>query len=366
MKKISFIRTMFFTAVLAFSFACFSSPGILYAQDAETSVPDLTQEESQPLRELYGLPSEGAEVQPDSNFLSAPILAGEEPSPAMYYLSAIFGEYWWIIVALYFIVLLFIVFILYASVFKQYKRFSREQAVAFGWNTAKKHIWFFVLVSLIQIIIYLALFFVFALLVEPTSFGIPQVKDSIPYAWWYVGALIVATVFFFVLFTLGTTRISLTFIDGARARIADLFGAIVYMPKFILAALLYYLIIFGPYILLEVVVYFLKNFFNPFQLVIGYLTLGILFAIPVSYWIMKFYIFYIIVVDKKVWPIKALKLASRYSKGARTDLALFVALLTALNIIGFNVPLWLGLFMSMPLTSLAFAHAYRQLEKSSQ
>ncbi len=352
--------------VLVFSFFGFLPIQPLAAQDTEGQIPKLTEQELQQFQDLQAPATDSGY---DYSGGSAPSLGGgglNTTSILLGVLGSMFGGYIWILVVLYFLLLLCIAFILYASVFKRFKRFSREQALVFAWNETKKHIWFFVLITLIQIIIYAVLFILLSTFFTISPYlPIPILKDTIPYAGYYATALSVVFLFFFLLFIAGTTKISLKFTDGTRANVGNLFTAITYLPKLILAAILYWLIIFSPSILLGTAAYYLRNTLNLLQLGIGATVLGFLLAIPVAHLILKFYLYYIVVIDKGVWPIKALKIASQYSKGAKTDLSLFLVLLIAITSVGSNVPLMLGLFMAAPLTSLALTHAYRQLEKGT-
>jgi len=177
-----------------------------------------------------------------------------------------------------------------------------------------------------------------------------------------VVAFLVA-VFFFLLFSVGLTRVSLKAHDGKPFGIGDLFNGVGLVFKYFLTSVLNFLIVVGPFIVLQIVVGVLKDVFPETVLLIGGLVAALLLAIPVSILLMKFFLSGIVVVDKGVWPITALKLSSQYTARAKTDVALFNILLLGINLIGFNVPLMLGLFVTLPVTYLAYAHMYRQLEK---
>lgn len=257
----------------------------------------------------------------------------------------------------YLLILLLIAVIFFVSVFKKYKRFSREQALVFGWNMMKKHIWLFVLISVVQLLVW-AVFGVFAYL--STRFGPGQV--SLP---WIAGmiAYVLLAFFFFLLFSVGLTKISLKAHDGKAFGVSDLFTGVGLVFKYLLAGIVNFVIIVGPFIVLRVATGFMKDLFSETVLLIGGLVAALLLAIPVSILLMKFYLWGIVVVDKGLWPLAALKLSSQYTARAKTDVALFNILLLGINLIGSNVPLMLGLFVSTPVALLAYAHMYRQLEK---
>jgi len=67
-----------------------------------------------------------------------------------------------------------------------------------------------------------------------------------------------------------------------------------------------------------------------------------------------------IVIERKVWPMEALKESWRLTKGHWLKLFLLALTITALNIVGAMV-LLVGLLVTAPLSILAMVHAYRTL-----
>ncbi|MBI2484425.1 hypothetical protein HYV71_04555 [Candidatus Uhrbacteria bacterium] len=257
----------------------------------------------------------------------------------------------------YILILLLIALVLFIAAFKNYKRFSREQALVFGWNAMKKHIWLFVLIFIVQLIVWavFALLAYFAMKYGPATLSVG----------WIIGNLliIVIALFFFLLFSVGLTKISLKALAGKPFGVADLFNGVNVLFKYFLAGVVYFVIVAGPFIVLRIALGLMKDLFSAQVLLIGGLVAVLLLAIPVSLWFMKFFLWGIVVVDKGVWPLTALKLSSQYTARAKTDVALFNILLFGINLIGSNVPLMLGLFVSFPVTLIAYGHMYRQLEK---
>ncbi len=383
-KKIAFF---FVVLTLAMSLTGSALYAQLDAQGARGDSPTLSAEELQQLQELYntqdagssldggygtpidygsGYPGDASSGLGGLGMLGA--LSGGGMMPLLGLVAASLGDMMWIAVVLYLLALLSIVAVLYASMFRKFKRFSREQAMVFGWNMAKKYIWFFVLIIVIQLAIFMPLFILFVLGMGVPSIGFNAGSPGIfaPYTTPVLWALGVAIAFFIALFSLGISKITLALVDGGKPRVADLFTGIVVMPKFIASLIVYVLMILLPYILLGVVTSLLADKVSPLQLFIGGSVIAILLAIPVSNFVLRFYMFHIVVVDKKVWPLKALKLSSQYSKGTKTDFFLWLSLLFAIGWAAGGVPLALGVFLAYPLTSLAYTHTYRQLEKSSQ
>lgn len=93
------------------------------------------------------------------------------------------------------------------------------------------------------------------------------------------------------------------------------------------------------------------------MVVVGFILLIIPGLIALSMFAFTKYI----VVDKKMGPIEAMKESLRITKGNRLEILFFLLLAVIINVIGM-LPLMLGLLVTIPVTVLAFAHAYRMLE----
>ena len=91
----------------------------------------------------------------------------------------------------------------------------------------------------------------------------------------------------------------------------------------------------------------------------------VLLIVPGIIAILTFLFVPYIVIDKQLNPIEALKESARITKGARWELLLLVLLAFVLNIVG-AIALLVGLFVSIPVTTLALVHAYRTLEAKAK
>jgi uncharacterized membrane protein len=87
----------------------------------------------------------------------------------------------------------------------------------------------------------------------------------------------------------------------------------------------------------------------------------ILLIIPGIYLALRFIFVPYLVVDRKMGVGAALTESSRMTDGRKWQLLGFVALLILLNIVG-AILLLVGLLVTMPVTMIALAHAYRTLE----
>jgi uncharacterized membrane protein len=67
-----------------------------------------------------------------------------------------------------------------------------------------------------------------------------------------------------------------------------------------------------------------------------------------------------IVIERELGPIDAMKESRRITRGHKWQLLGFLLLLVLINLLGL-LALVVGMLVSIPVSSLAFAHAYRLL-----
>ncbi|MCU4137487.1 MAG: putative membrane protein [Thermodesulfobacteria bacterium] len=199
------------------------------------------------------------------------------------------------------------------------QKFSKSEAIRFGWTTTKNNLGFFI-----------ALLIVIGLFYFVLDFIIELIKDE---------ALILSSIMSIVFWVLdmviqmGLIRISLRFCDNEKGEFADLFSCFPLFFKYLFGSILYGLIVVGGMMLL---------------------------IIPGIIWGIKFQFFSCFIVDKGVGPIEALKRSSAITKGAKWDLFLFNLLLGLINLLG-AICLLIGLFVTIPTTMVAWAFVYRRL-----
>lgn len=184
-------------------------------------------------------------------------------------------------------------------------KFSKREAISFGWNVTKNNLGFFILLLILVFVISVAsavLNAVISIIVE-------------------------------MLITIGLIKISLKFCDNEKANISDLFSSSHLFFNFLIGNLLYALISIGGFILL---------------------------IIPGIIWAIKYGFFGYLIVDKGLGPIEALKESARITKGNKWNLFLFGILLGLINILG-ALALLVGLFVTIPTAMIANAFVYRKL-----
>jgi len=199
-------------------------------------------------------------------------------------------------------------------------KFSKFQALSFGWRKTKSNFFFFA--SLLILIGGL----VFTL----NTIGKLLQQEGFLYSSWVID------LFDFVLqmiITLGLIKISLNFYDETRSKIVDIFSQWRLTSKYLIALIIYFLIAGIGFVLL---------------------------VFPGIYFLIRFYFFDYFLVDKKMGPIESLKESWHATKGSTWNLFLLFLVLILINILGGLVFL-IGLFVTIPVSMLALAFVYRKL-----
>lgn len=197
--------------------------------------------------------------------------------------------------------------------------FSVKEALAVGWQTTKKHFWFFVILLLTVGLINAAP----SLLDQFFPGAGPALMISSKFVLWVLSTVA----------GMGLIRISLKLSRSEAAEFADLFSCFSLIFKYFLASLLYGLIVLGGLILL---------------------------VVPGLIWAVTFQYYSYFVIDQELGPGEALRKSAAITQGARWDLFKLDFIIMLLYVIG-TIPLMLGLFVTIPVSMLALAHVYREL-----
>jgi len=198
--------------------------------------------------------------------------------------------------------------------------FSKIEAIKYGWNTVLANFKFFAILFLILIGVNI----------------IPQLASSFfEYNQAPLLGFIIALVGLGIqlVVSLGIIGIALNFYDKKKTQYKKLFDYFHLVIPFILASIIYMLIVW-----------------------VGI----ILFIIPGIIWSIKFRYYAYFIVDKNMGSIEALKASSEITKGAKWNLFLFGILLGIINFVG-ALALLVGLIITIPLTMVAEAYVFRKL-----
>lgn len=103
------------------------------------------------------------------------------------------------------------------------------------------------------------------------------------------------------------------------------------------------------------------------QLLVGLIVLGgfLLLIVPGIIWALKYSQASILVIDKKMDPLAAIKKSGEITKGYKGNIFVLGLALVGINILG-ALCLVVGLLWTMPLSMLAGVYVYRMLSKQVQ
>lgn len=200
-------------------------------------------------------------------------------------------------------------------------QFSAGEAIRFGWNRTKENLGFLSAFLALGFLILVAM----NLVVELANKNAPPITNLI---FRVVSVVLQSAV------SMGFIRAALRLCDDEKGEFSDLFSSLPLFFKYFLGSIIYILIVLAGMVLL---------------------------IFPGIVWSIKYVFFSYFIVDKGQGPFEALGNSSRLTRGVKGDLFLLGLLLAAMNIVGF-VALMVGLFLTVPVSMLAFAFAYRLLE----
>lgn len=206
-------------------------------------------------------------------------------------------------------------------------KFSKGEAIKFGWNVMKANFGFFVKVVLVVFVI---------------SFG-PQIVGSmlkgkeVPAGISLLSAL-VGIIFWVLLFIVnfGLIRISLKFADGVTPEFSELFST-KNIVRYVGAGILCFLIVIGGLLL---------------------------FIIPGIIWGIKYQFYGFLVAQGNVTARESIRESGRITEGSKMDLFVFGLLIGLINLAGI-LALGIGLIATIPATMVATAYVFRKLQQSA-
>jgi uncharacterized membrane protein len=202
--------------------------------------------------------------------------------------------------------------------------FTIGQALRFGWDKTKEHLWFLICVILIMM----------ALTVIPTA-----LQSAIGQSHPVLSALIALSALVLQLITvLGVIKIALNILDTNDAALGDLFDTIPLFFRYLRASILYCLICAGGLILL---------------------------IFPGVIWIIKYQFYPYFIVDKGAQSWESMQLSAAVTQGHKWHLLGFGLVLVLINIAGICA-LGVGLLVTILISINATTFVYRALLKAQQ
>lgn len=228
------------------------------------------------------------------------------------------------------------------------KTFSITEAIKSGWATFKLNKGVLVSTSLVVLILFVLQSY--------------QKKDFFRFD----SQLLIWAVIFIVGIVIqsGYFKILLKISNGQQATFGEMFGYFNLFWKYFKLSVLMVIItiipsIFGLVIVLLLSMSYLPIFLMPIIAVVG-LVLYILFSLYVG---LRLPFSFLILIDKEVGPIAALKESARITKDMKWNIFCLIFALGFIQLLGFVV-LGVGVLVSFPVSMLAMIYVYRVLSKS--
>ena len=197
--------------------------------------------------------------------------------------------------------------------------FSIEEALQYGWNIMKTNIWFFVGVLIVA----------WAVTWIPSIIANTLQRDLAGLAFIFRIIGFVAN----IIISIGLITIALKFLDDQQPMFEHLFSFKPYFWKYLGASILFMLVVWAGIILL---------------------------VIPGIYWALKFQFYGYFIVDQGCDPVESLRRSSQITQSVKWKLLGFGIVLAVINFIGLAC-LFVGLFVTVPVTLLAYSWTYRKL-----
>ncbi len=200
--------------------------------------------------------------------------------------------------------------------------FSIKESLLFGWKALQAHYRVFLPVIFISVAI---------------SFIIEHISKTNELSY-LAGISMALGILADMIIALGLTKIALKITIGEAVAFDDIFSATHLFFSYIGAAILYILIVLGGFLLL---------------------------VVPGVLWLISYWLYPYVLIDKENGAFAALSEAKRISKGSRWLLGQFMFVSGILNLAG-ALLFFIGLFITIPITTVAAAHIYRALQKRTE
>ena len=199
--------------------------------------------------------------------------------------------------------------------------FSISEALSIGWEKVKANFLFFVLLMIVSLVGPNLLYLIKGMLQLDSAF--------------YNFVFSVTSWVLSIIIGMGVLKIYLKVVDGQSYKLEDILSTTHLWLKYLLGSLLYGAIVMIGLLLLIVP--------------------GIILAVKYQY------LMYL-VIDEELGPLEALGKSGRITNGNKFNLFIWGLVMALVNVVG-ALAFFVGLFVTIPLTSIASAYIYRKLSK---
>ncbi|OJI06355.1 hypothetical protein BK004_04295 [bacterium CG10_46_32] len=229
--------------------------------------------------------------------------------------------------------------------------FSTNEAVSFGWRTAKQRFWFFLQVILVMAVV------IYGPSLIMQSFKNIELPTIVTVFFFFAGIVFWVIQAFM---SIGLIRVVLAHVDGHEAHISDLFTGGRFLVKYIVNVFLMALFVWVAIAFVGALYLFVFTVLPKFLFFLLILVgTPFLFVFGIIYAVRLQFAPYL-VIDKNLGPLIAIKESWNITRGMFWDLVVLALILLAINLLGI-VALGVGLLWSIPTSLLVFGFVYRKL-----
>jgi hypothetical protein len=236
------------------------------------------------------------------------------------------------------------------------KKFSKTEAIKFGWGAVHEDLAFLIILLITAILVISSPRIIQWLAVENSPvLSLSELLGIGARRWWSEGFSLfdaflfmireaanfpIASYLFFtaewalkIIIAMGMLKIWLKYADGIKGEFRDLFSCAPLFFKYLFGSILYNLIVFSGLVLL---------------------------VIPGLFFFIKFKFYDYFIVDQGLGPIAALQRSYQATAGNEWELFFFMLLLLGINMLG-CLACGIGLLVTLPASMIAMAFVYRKL-----
>lgn len=234
------------------------------------------------------------------------------------------------------------------------KTFSIRESFGFGWELVKRNL---------EIVVFSTLAYsIFNISLRIDDFNIDPLPLFLMIAFAAAGIVV----------QIGYVKMTLRLHDGDSFRLKELFSYWRLFWRYLGTHFLYTAIIAGAMIVCAIIasagtlvtmfplIVFAENFVTvPLIIAVAFMWVAVGF-VPVFLLALRYSFAFLLVVDKGLMPLPAMRRSKEITKGHKSQLLLFWAVAVAFNLVGLAF-VFVGLLLTVPATMIAYAHAYRKL-----